>query len=113
MRYSTMLKGLFFIGLLGAGGWLVWTAYCSSCCKSAFQEADLLQSKGNARKALFEIDVADARCDCIRFADGDEPYEITRTRDLYHRVARKHGAAVAFEMAENAEGYLLQSMAEE
>ena len=113
VRYSTLLKLLVVAGILAGAGWVIWQAYCSSCCKSALTEADRLASKGNVREALYEIDDADATCDCLKHTEEEPPQMLVRARQIYERASRQHGHAAAFELLRNANGPILQGLAEE
>ncbi|MBW1872974.1 MAG: hypothetical protein JRJ19_12965, partial [Deltaproteobacteria bacterium] len=72
MTIKSMIGTVFFLAILGAIGWVVWQAYCSSCCETALADANRLAAHGEVLKALTEIDAADATCNCSQFTQGDE-----------------------------------------
>jgi hypothetical protein len=110
MTIKSMLGVILFLGFLGAIGWVVWQAYCSTSCEKALSEANRLAAQNELHKALEAIDAADATCNCAQFTEGDEPPEYSTARDLLGRMRVIHGDAAAAEFVDNASGPIIQEL---
>jgi len=71
-----------------------------------------LAKTGGFREALYGIDDADARCDCLALSNEDEPLILVQARELYVKYSQSHGESAAFDLVKNANGRVLQSLAE-
>jgi hypothetical protein len=101
-RLQLLTWAALFALVAGALLWLARDQRCEAACAAA---ADV----GEPEAALAAIDEADARCDCMRFTEGDEPPEHAAVRAALEAL-RARGGDVAGVLA-RGRGPILRAFA--
>lgn len=94
MRWGRIAKvlGLGVLGLcVGAVGWVRQWNRCEETCTETLRKADEIADEGRLEEAIFTLDEADQRCDCMRFTEGDEPMEHAAMRYWLKRICAQEG----------------------
>ena len=104
------LLGVFGLGMVLTGGWIAWLDRCDQTCVVAEEEAAEVFQLGHYGAALERIDVADARCGCERFTEGDAPRQYTLAQAALREMFAAEQGLEASRILAGAQGPILREL---